>query len=257
MTDRPLRGVGVLVTRPRAQAAELIDAVRRNGGTAIAFPVMEIRPRSDAAIAVDVAALPKPDIAVYVSRNAVRFGLAYSAGARVGATGPSTAAAIRDEGATVDIEPETGYDSESLLRQPELLDVSGKRVLIVRGTNGRELLADTLRERGAVVNYLSVYERALPDVSPESLADIETAWRDGTIRAVTVMSIESLHNLLALLPAACKKRLDDVALVTPAARVIKEALERCPSSRPVLAAGPTATEMVQAIISLPRTEQTP
>ena len=50
MTDSPLHGVGVLVTRPRAQAAELIDAIQSKGGNAICFPVINIVPRDDSAI---------------------------------------------------------------------------------------------------------------------------------------------------------------------------------------------------------------
>ncbi len=254
MADRPLQGMGVLVTRPRAQAAELVDAIHSNGGTAIVFPVIEILPQEAASIAAELALLPKPDIAIYVSRNAVRFGLTYTAGALLAATGPSTAAAIREAGRDVSIEPEEGYDSESLLRQPQLQAVAGKQVLIVRGGAGRELLADTLRERGAIVNYLSVYERVLPAGSPESLAAVEAAWRAGTIGAITVMSVQSLKNLLELLPDDCMQGLGDVPLVTPAVRVIKEALERCPHVKPVLATGPAAADMVQAIISLLRTE---
>jgi uroporphyrinogen-III synthase len=63
MTDSPLHGVGVLVTRPRAQAAELINLIQDNGGKAICFPVIEIVPRDSSAVARDAAALPTPDIA--------------------------------------------------------------------------------------------------------------------------------------------------------------------------------------------------
>ena len=74
MSDAPLQGVGVLVTRPRAQAAELVAEVERAGGTAICFPVIEIAARDPQAIARDEAALGHPDITIFVSRNAVEFG---------------------------------------------------------------------------------------------------------------------------------------------------------------------------------------
>lgn len=250
MTDSPLQGIGVLVTRPRAQAAELIAAIQDKGGMAIPFPVIEIVPREAASIAMDAKALPEPDIALFVSRNAVYHGLAYARGAMKGATGPTTAAAIEAAGASVEIVPRQGYDSESLLAEPALQNVSGKHVWIIRGGDGRELLARTLTERGANVHYLAVYERRLPESSRSSLARIETAWRDGKIHAITIMSVETLSNLIDLLSEWCRKHLEDVPLVTPSARVIKEVLHRFPASRPILAAGPQASDMVDAIIGL-------
>ncbi|MEA3242729.1 MAG: uroporphyrinogen-III synthase, partial [Pseudomonadota bacterium] len=43
----PLQGVGVLVTRPAHQADSLCELIRQQGGTAIRFPVLEIRPPAD------------------------------------------------------------------------------------------------------------------------------------------------------------------------------------------------------------------
>jgi len=254
MTDSPLHGVGVLVTRPRAQARELVDLIQNKGGNAICFPVINIVPRDESAIAADAAHLPRPDIALFVSRNAVAHGLSYAAGAIKGAIGPATAAAIQAGGQTVDIQPDRGFDSESLLEVPALQEVAGRNNLIIRGEDGRELLANALRERGATVDYLSVYERALPTCSPELLAEVEAAWRGGRLHAISVMSVQTLKNLIVLLPDWCRERIEDVPLVTPAARVIKEALDRYPASRPFLAAGPQAAEMLEAIIETRRTD---
>jgi len=254
MTDASLKGVGVLVTRPRAQAAELIELIQSNGGNAICFPVIDIVPRDASAIEADMTLLPPPDIALFVSRNAVTHGLAYAAGAVKGAVGPATATAIESHGQTVEIRPATGFDSESLLAESTLREVSGKTIRIIRGDGGRELLADTLRERGATVDYLSVYERVMPDCSPELLARVESAWRGGGLHAITVMSVRTLKNLIVLLPDWCKQRLAEVPLVTPAARVIKEALNLCPAARTLLASGPQAADIVAAIIETQRTD---
>lgn len=254
MTDGPLDGMGVLVTRPRAQAKELVTAIEAQGGRTFSFPVIEIVPQTESDVVATAASLPKPDIVIFISRNAVAHGLQFARGALIAAIGPSTAAAIRDAGETVDIEPSDGYNSESLLVEVALQDVSGRNIHIVRGDDGRELLAETLRERGATVNYLSVYERALASASPQALADVETAWRDGRIDAVVVMSVASLRNLRHLLPEWCRQQLELVPLVTPAARVIKEAFELYPASRPILASGPRAADMVQAIIAIHRTD---
>jgi len=257
MSDAPLQGVGVLVTRPRAQAAELVAEVERAGGTAICFPVIEIAARDPKAIARDEAALGHPDITIFVSRNAVEFGLEYSGGGRIGVIGPATAEAVRAAGRQVDIQPAGGFDSEHLLGEPELAAVAGKRVRIIRGQAGRELLADELRARGATVDYLAVYERRLPAVDPATLAALAARWEVGDIDVVTAMSVESLENLVTLLPAACIDRLGSTPLVTPAARVIQKALDLYPASRPFLAPGPQAGEMVEAIIALTNTDRGP
>lgn len=253
MADSALGGFGVLVTRPTAQAVELIDLLESRGATVIRFPVIEIVPRDKSAIAREIAAEPGADIAIFASRNAVAFGATHVDASTIGAIGPSTAEALRAAGLPVAIEPTDGYDSESLLRHPCLQDVSGKHIRIVRGGDGRELLAKTLRSRGARISYLSVYDRVRPKFTADQLAEIESAWRSGMIGAITVMSVASLENLAALLPEWCRSRLDSVPLVTPASRVIKEALDRYPASTPVLARGPQAADMLQAIISIHRT----
>ncbi len=254
MADRALQGVGVLVTRPRTQAIELVDAIEARGGDAYCFPVIEIAPREDLEVHADAASLAAPDIVIFVSRNAVEYGIRHTDDGLIAAIGPATARAVQAAGRVVDISSAAGYDSEHLLAEDALRNVEGKRIRIIRGSEGRELLADTLRERGAEVDYLSVYERRLPEVGPETLADLESRWRQGRINVITIMSVQSLENLARLLPDWCAGQLESTPLVTPAGRVLKEALDRFPASRPILAPGPGAAEMVQAIIALQSTD---
>jgi uroporphyrinogen-III synthase len=254
MTEPPLKGFGILVTRPKAQAAELIAAIQSKGGNAIHFPAIEIVPREQTRVAADAAALTTPDIAIFASRNAVQHGLAHTDGALIAAIGGGTAEAIEAAGHSVDIEPGAGFDSESLLQHPMLKDVRAKVVRIIRGSDGRELLANTLRERGANVSYLAVYDRERPAISSQELTKLESIWRAGEVHAVTVMSVETLSNLTALLPAWCLQQLDRVTLVTPALRVIKEIQNMRPSATTILAAGPRTADMLEAIISIHQTE---
>ena len=250
MAEEALRGFGVLVTRPRPQASGLAEAIEAKGGEAIAFPVLEIHPRHPATVETEAHQLERPDIVVFVSTNAVRFGLPYTSDAAICAIGPATAAAIEESGLDVAIRPEGGFDSEHLLDEPALRDVEGQTVRIIRGTDGRELLASALRERGATVEYLCVYERRRPDYSQHELEQLASRWSSGDIDCVTVMSVASLTNLLALLPAELIERLAETPLVTPAARVIKEAHNQLPGWRHKLADGPQAGDMVRAIIEL-------
>lgn len=244
MPDSTLAGIGVLVTRPREQAAELAAAIESRGGMAVLLPVMDIVP-CDAASAA--RALPDPDITVFVSVNAVRCGLRYAAG-RIAAVGPATAAALEAAGRAVDIVPAAGFDSEHLLAEPDLTSVAGRTVRIIRGQRGRELLADTLRERGARVDYLAVYDRVTSAYAADEMAQLESLWRTGGLGVVTVMSVESLDKLIDILPVSCLQLLSATPIVTPSARVIKETLARLPGSRPLLASGPQAADMLDAIV---------
>ena len=214
MPDAPLQGVGVLVTRPRMQAAELVEAIESRGGTAYCFPVLEIVPFDELDIRNSVSRLGKPDIVIFVSRNAVEHGILYTDGGAIAVIGPATAAAVAAAGRVVDICSGDGYDSEHLLAEDRLRDVAGRRIRIIRGRNGRELLADELKKRGAIVEYLSVYERRRPNVDPDTRANLERHWRQGHIGAVTVMSVESFTNLIDLLPAWCTDQLECTPLVT-------------------------------------------
>jgi len=254
MADRPLQGVGVLVTRPRTQAIELVDAIEALGGNAYCFPVIDIVALDEIVVRGNAEALESPDIVIFISRNAVEYGIPYTGGGKLAAIGPSTAVAIESAGRVVDIRSASGFDSEHLLAEAALEDVAGKHIRIIRGAKGRELLADELRARGATVDYLSVYERRLPAVSAETQADLESRWRQGQINVITIMSVQSLRNLTRLLPAWCGEQLELTPLVTPAGRVLKEALDLYPASRTILAPGPGADDMVQAIVALQRTE---
>ena len=184
MPDRPLQGVGVLVTRPRTQATELVEAIEAQGGTAYCFPVIEISGFEELDLQNSVAHLGKPDLVVFISRNAVEHGIRFTDDAEIAVIGPATARAVEAAGRIVDIQPASGYDSEHLLAEPRMQNVEGQRVRIIRGNNGREKLAQELKARGAIVEYLSVYERRLPRTGAKLATDLEAEWRSGAINVV-------------------------------------------------------------------------
>jgi len=251
MSDHPLAGVGVLVTRPAHQSSELKNAIETAGGRAILFPVIDIAPRAAADVDTDVRALPNPDIIIFVSANAIRYGLERinSDKSRIAAIGPATTQALETAGVSVDIQPEGGFDSEHLLATESLTHVAGKTILIVRGSSGRELLAETLRERGASVHYLPVYDRHTHTPATGELEELEKTWLNGQIDAVMIMSVASLHALLEILPAYCGGQLQKIRLVAPGTRVIQTALERIPGLTGILSPGPGALDMTGALIA--------
>ena len=250
MSDGPLAGCRILVTRPEHQADDLVAAIENAGGEAIRFPVIQIIGRNQQTVECEFGSQPKPDICIFVSRNAVEYGISTigDSGAALAAIGPTTRAAIEAAGVRVAISPNEGFDSEHLLAHPALSDVSGKNVLIIRGDSGRELLADTLRHRGADVSYLSVYRREARDAPAGELALLDERWRYDGIDCVTVMSVETLENLLRQLPPDSLERLRQTPLVAPGARVIQTAMERVPGIQAVMASGPQTANMLNALI---------
>lgn len=250
MSGRQISGFNVLLTRPEHQAEPLHEAIEAAGGRAVAFPVMDIVARDPIAIADDLASQPAPDIAIFVSPNAVRHGISAARDAgSIAAIGSATAAALHDAGYAADIVPAAGFDSEALLQEPGLQHVAGKTIRIVRGDGGRELLAETLTAGGARVDYLTVYERLVHAATEEELAGLASHWQSSGIDYVIVMSVASLDFLLELLPAACREALPAAVLVTPSARVLKTAQARVPNMRAVLSESPATGDLLAAMLA--------
>jgi uroporphyrinogen-III synthase len=201
----PLAGKAVLIARPRRQAQALAERIRAAGGEALVFPVLEIEPVApDAQARAVLSTLGAAHLAVFISANAVEHGLrlvraagGWPATLTAVAVGAATASALRAQGVDRVLVPEHGADSEALLALPEMQSVGGQRIVIFRGVGGRELLADTLRSRGAQVAYVQCYRRGKPalDVSP-----VTERLRTRTLHAVVAASGEALANLVELLP---------------------------------------------------------
>lgn len=194
------------MTRPARQAAGFANRIAALGGTPVIFPAIVILPPADPlALERAHAALRDYDYAVFVSANAVEYGAPdarrWPAGLLAFAPGPGTAQALADAGIADVRVPATTFDSEGLLALPELASPQGKRVLIFRGDGGREHLGDTLRSRGARVDYVACYRRARPAGGAAGLAE---AFAQGRIHAVTITSSEGLDNLWGIVDEATR-----------------------------------------------------
>ncbi len=220
----PLAGRTVLVTRPAPQAAALAQAIEAAGGTAFVFPALAIEPVTPDALSV--SRLREADLAIFISPNAAQHGVAaiqagggFSPSTNIFAVGPGTARALAELGVDGVITPD-GQDSEALLALPQLAEVAGKRVVIVRGVGGRPLLADTLAARGAEVHFMECYRRSVPraDASP-----LLARWQAGGIDAVTATSAETLANLATLLGQAGAPLLVRTPLFAPHEKIAEAA----------------------------------
>ena len=224
----PLAGKTIVVTRPRAQAAALAGAISEAGGTPLIFPLLEISPATDPQpLQQAVSNLTQYALAVFISPNAVDYALPailqrgpWPVGLIPAAVGQGTVRALVAHGVSGCIAPTERFDSEALLALPEMLAVNGKKAVIFRGDGGRELLADTLRERGAEVDYVTCYRRSGP---AQGVLPLMAAWRAGRLDALTVSSSEGLHYLLDLLDPEGRQFFQKTPLFVPHARIAETA----------------------------------
>lgn len=202
--ERPLAGVGVLVTRPAGQAEHLVRLIEAAGGNAIRFPTIAIAPPADpTTLAALFDRLTAFDFAIFISPNAVeralqqlrQRGQTLPAALRVACVGGGSAAALKTHGIDA-LAPAERFDSEGLLALPALQQVAGRRVVIFRGDGGRELLGNTLRARGAIVEYGECYRRVRPAADT---APLLRRWARGDVAVVSITSVTALNNLYEML----------------------------------------------------------
>ena len=175
--------------------------------------------------------------------------------ASVVAVGPGTAAGLEARGVGPVVSPPGHSGSEELLVLPELRRVSGKRILILRGQDGRELLAEELTRRGAEVEYAGVYRRRR--VAGAAASTI-LGWLDSADPVLVLTSVAALESLLTLVPATRRRKL----LAVPVAAIGERIAEACRQAgwvAPVAVADETSDAgLVRASVSVhPRVRQSP
>jgi len=230
----PLRGRGILVTRPVEQAAGLARLIEQAGGRAHLFPAIEIQdlppPRA-------LARLQEFDLAVFVSPTAaarvMRHVQAWPGKLRAAAVGAGTRRELERHGVTNVISPSRGADSEALLALPEL--GAFKAIVIFRGEGGRELLGETLAALGARVEHAACYRRARPAKGAQTWDRLD---------AIAVSSAQGLANLFELLDP---RVLRATPLFVPHARIAEQARAR--AVREVVVAGASDEEMLERLVA--------
>jgi uroporphyrinogen-III synthase len=237
-TIADLSGLTVVVTRPRAQAKASAAWFESFGAQAISFPVLEIEPLPDAIIDENFSRrdLSEAHAIIFVSANAAEHGVlaiesrgGFPAGAAIFAIGNATAAKLQDQGLVNIQSPQHGNDSEALLALPQLQNVQGQKIVIVRGiseSGGRAHLKQTLRTRGASVSMLECYVRRSILVDEALRSELRAALNERKIHAFSVLSVETLQSLvLNLADANMAKGLSECMMLVPHPRVAEAALD--------------------------------
>jgi len=247
----PLHGIGVLVTRPRQQAAALCRLLEAQGARVERFAAIEIEPIDGRLEWAALGDLHQFGLIIFTSANAVRYGAALLEQRRdlpLAAIGPATARALNQAGYRVAVQSIEGADSESLLRHPKLNAVAGERVLLVKGMQGRELLEQELARRGALLAVAEVYRRQCPQPSDAEMRALEGRFAAHEIHAVTATSVEIAANLLALATPRLRGAFDAVHWVVPSARVAQSLREGGVKAASLLARSAEDQDLVSALI---------
>lgn len=228
----------VVITRPLAQADGLAQAVRASGRTAEILPLLEIAPVDDPApLRAALAGLSDYALVAFVSPNAIDAAFAHVSSwpsqVPLAVVGEGSRAALARHGVaapgyTVHSPRDSAHsDSEHLLQNLDLATFSGRRVLIVRGDGGRELLADALRAAGATVEAVAAYRRSTPVLTQELAARLRALLAQPNDWIIT--SSEALRGLAGLVEALepesdnWRLRFRQQRLVVPHARIAETA----------------------------------
>jgi uroporphyrinogen III methyltransferase/synthase len=190
--SRPLHGRTIAVTRARAQTSGLARRLRELGAGVVEAPAIRIRPLDGPAPDLsryDLICLTSPNGVALLFERLLASGhdARAFAGATIAAIGPGTARALREHGIVADVVPER-FVAEGLIEALAEHDPSPpRRALVARAAQARDVLPDALRERGAEVDVLALYETVsepLTDAQRRALggADIVTFTSSSTVR---------------------------------------------------------------------------
>lgn len=216
--------ITAVLTRPSADSQRLAQILENQNISQITLPIMAVVPIPEAQ-RLPVPSLSDESVCIFVSANAVRFGLPELqqeldrvADTRVIAVGRKTRDTLAMAG--IDAEIPERADSEGLLLMPALAAAEPAHVVIVKGEGGRDLLMKALTARGADVTEWSCYRRVWPDVSMSPLDAFEP---DALVFQAS--SGEVLFRLSDLLTGASKADLFQSTVIVPSERVATLARE--------------------------------
>jgi uroporphyrinogen III methyltransferase/synthase len=253
MTNKPLSGLKILITRPKGQAQSLSEALSALGATTIEVPTIKILPASNLT-AIDEAAmhLNRYDWVIFTSVQGVHFfkerldELQIPASVfediRVAAIGPATATALEDAFKKADYVPAQNL-SEKIVEG--LGDVSGMRILLPRADIASKTLPTALRARGALVDELVAYRTVIPqEPTREELSSLL-----GRVDLVTFTSPSTVQNLANMLGQRDFKSLVRKVKVACIGPVTEHAARRLGIAVDIVAKTHTVKALVEAIVN--------
>ncbi|MCU0554297.1 MAG: uroporphyrinogen-III C-methyltransferase [Syntrophales bacterium] len=224
---RPLFGKGIVVTRPEEQAGEFARLLAAEGAQAILFPTIRIAPPASWD-GVDRAldGLDGYDWIVFTSANGVKHFFARLRdrggdirdlkGVRICTIGPATAAAVGAMGIRVDLVPDE-YISEGVVRAFEAVDLKGRRVLLPRAAEARDVIPEGLAKKGAAVDIVTAYRTVRSKSRKEELQALLDAGRVDVVTFTSPSTVVNFRKIMGNERLPEKVRIACIGPVTAAA----------------------------------------
>ncbi|OGP83510.1 MAG: uroporphyrinogen-III C-methyltransferase [Deltaproteobacteria bacterium RBG_16_58_17] len=203
---KPLFGRGIVITRPEAQAEELSELLRAGGARVIQFPVIRIAP-PDSWEELDGAIdrLESYRWIIFTSANGVAFffrrlrergrDIRDLKGIRIATIGPATASAVETLGIRVDLLPEE-FISEGVVKAFAGEDLRGRRVLLPRAEQARDVIPKGLAKMGADVDVATAYRTVRSD---RNAAELESFLAEDKVDVITFTSPSTVANFLGIM----------------------------------------------------------
>lgn len=242
LSEKPLQGVNVLVTRAKDQAESFAVSLEALGATCLEIPVIEISEPDDWQDFDRAAAeIEKFDWLIFASQNAVErtfsrlAQLGLSPGkikGKIAAIGPSTAEVIEQKGLSVQFQPSSFVAENLIAEMPGYPHLDGLRVFWPKTDIGRKIIIESFSRAGATVVTAVVYKTGLPQNSPALQEKLKESFAAGKVDVITLASAQSARNLATLLhgagldPKALDRRIKIAAIGPVTAEAARIALGR-------------------------------
>ena len=229
---KPLFGKRVLVTRTKDQAKVLIETLRRVGAEPVVFPMIQTLPPEDYSVLDSaISKVASYHWVIFTSANGVRYfferlsamgkDVRALAGVKIAAIGEKTAAALEKFHLKVDLVPEEAV-AEGLVNAFSTIGMGGKRVLIPRAREAREILPEELKQMGARVDVVETYRTVPPDTG---VAPLMEQFRARKIDVITFTSASTVKNLIEWVGKENLSTLMDKVVIASIGPITRQALK--------------------------------
>lgn len=239
--------LSIVITRPQHQNHVLEEKCRALGIHITCYPCIEITPLASEVVRAQLKyELDRFDLICFTSPNAVRHGLnslpqlkTLPAHTRIAAVGQSSAQRLYEQGLSDILTPTTTTDTEGLLATLEQHALTHKKVLIIKGVGGRELLKQALENTHCEVSTCDVYERILPPTLTTLPQHVD---------AILFTSSESAENFVHLNNSDEGHRLFNCQTIVGHPKISDKVTALGFKKTPIIAASPTDEDMYQALL---------
>ncbi|MBO9130518.1 uroporphyrinogen-III synthase [Bacillus sp. 165] len=203
MTDSPLQHKAILIMRAAEQGKETGETIREYNAIPFVIPLLCIVPsKNDHEIECVLKRLTTYEWVFFTSKNAVHhffkrlheYDMTLPKGIHIAAVGIKTKQAIQEYGYETIFTP-SKFVAESFAKEIQPLLKSGTRVLFPKGNLARDIISQTLREQGIIVDDVLVYETLENEAAKEELLSVLS---QGILDVITFTSPSTVHTFMKM-----------------------------------------------------------